>query len=171
MNPISIIYSQSAASLFIAMATLIINPATILAKPSASDYLEKADTHTQTGEYQEAIKYLEQVKTIWQKQEKTETVNYQQLQTELTIIYYQAGVNYAQDKQFQQAIEHYNKAIAVIPDYAAAYANRGMAHYHQNDSERAIQDLEKATNLYQQQGKPEISQQIKQRLNKLQFNN
>jgi tetratricopeptide (TPR) repeat protein len=45
------------------------------------------------------------------------------------------------------AMEDYNKAIELDPNYADAYYNRGLAHYDLKEYERAIEDYNKAIEL------------------------
>ncbi len=45
------------------------------------------------------------------------------------------------------AIQHYDKALELKPDYAEAYNNRGNAHARKGDPGRAIQDYDKALEL------------------------
>jgi tetratricopeptide (TPR) repeat protein len=50
------------------------------------------------------------------------------------------------------AIEDYNQAIRINPNFALAYYNRGIARASSGDEHLAIDDLQKAANLFQQQG-------------------
>ena len=47
----------------------------------------------------------------------------------------------------EKAIEDYNKAIELNPNFAGAYNNRGLAYYELNKHERAIDDYNKAIEL------------------------
>ncbi|MHC5862077.1 tetratricopeptide repeat protein, partial [Nostoc sp.] len=50
------------------------------------------------------------------------------------------------------AIEDYNQAIRINPNFAEAYYNRGIARASSGDDRLAIEDLQKAANLFQEQG-------------------
>ena len=50
------------------------------------------------------------------------------------------------------AINDYSQAIAFQPDYALAYVNRASAHLKTRNTPAALPDLDKAAQLYQQQG-------------------
>jgi Flp pilus assembly protein TadD len=47
----------------------------------------------------------------------------------------------------QQAIEDYNQAVRLRPDYAEAYNNRGVAYYFQGNVDLACRDLQRACDL------------------------
>lgn len=46
------------------------------------------------------------------------------------------------------AIEYFNQAISVNPNYAAAYMARGVARYQLLDRVGAIQDAQQAESLF-----------------------
>ena len=50
-------------------------------------------------------------------------------------------------KEYEKAIENYNMAIKHIPDYAAAYNNRGLAYQGTGDFDSAIEDFDTAIQL------------------------
>ena len=50
-------------------------------------------------------------------------------------------------KQFDSAIEHYSHAIALNPNIASTYNNRGIANRNNGDFNRAIEDYTKAIDL------------------------
>jgi tetratricopeptide (TPR) repeat protein len=54
---------------------------------------------------------------------------------------------------WQQAIAFYTEAIILSPRYAALYYNRGLAYYYSGMKQVAVEDLQKAAQLYQEQGK------------------
>ena len=54
------------------------------------------------------------------------------------------GIAYADLGQYQRAIEDYNEAIRLKPDYAMAYSNRGIAYSKLGQYQRAIEDYNKA---------------------------
>ena len=49
--------------------------------------------------------------------------------------------------QYQRAIEDYNEAIRIKPDYADAYYNRGVAYLLQGNKELGCPDAQKACEL------------------------
>ena len=51
------------------------------------------------------------------------------------------------DEDYDRAIEDYNKAIALDPNYALAYARRGSAYDNKGQYDRAIEDYNKAIAL------------------------
>ncbi len=51
-------------------------------------------------------------------------------------------------KDFQGAIDDFNKAVELMPDFAEAYNNRGFAKNGLNDFQGAIDDYDKALELY-----------------------
>ena len=54
------------------------------------------------------------------------------------------GVGYLNKGEFDKAIEDFNKAIAINPNYAKAYYNRGVIYYKKWLDEKAISDFRKA---------------------------
>ncbi|MBG1259638.1 tetratricopeptide repeat protein [Nostoc sp. BAE] len=60
------------------------------------------------------------------------------------------------DKYFHpgpRAIEDFNQAIKINPNLAEAYYNRGSVRFNLGDKQGAIADLQKAADLFQQEGK------------------
>ena len=49
--------------------------------------------------------------------------------------------------KYDDAIEDYDKAIALAPNDAIAYYNRGVAYYEKGDKEQAIADFRKALEI------------------------
>ena len=61
--------------------------------------------------------------------------------------WYEKGNQYRLDKKYDKAIEAYTSAIALDPNYAYAYSNRGGAYYEQGQYDKAIEDCNKAIAL------------------------
>ena len=71
-------------------------------------------------------------------------------------------------QDYQGALADYTQAITLDPHYAEAYTNRGFARNAQGDKTRAIEDLRKAADLYQQQGKTSDYQRALDRIKEFQ---
>jgi tetratricopeptide (TPR) repeat protein len=65
--------------------------------------------------------------------------------------FYTWGVAEAQKGNQQQAINYFNQAIAVKPEYAGAYLARGVARYQIFDRRGAFQDAQIAEKLFTSQ--------------------
>lgn len=61
--------------------------------------------------------------------------------------WFEKGLKYDIDKDYDKAIEAFSKAIALKPDYAYAYTNRGLAYHNKGQYDRAIEDYNKAIAL------------------------
>ncbi len=59
----------------------------------------------------------------------------------------QRGIDAAQRGDIDTAMNYYNKAIEMNPDYADAYYYRGRAYYNNNDDTNAIEEFDKAIEL------------------------
>ncbi|HID19571.1 MAG TPA: tetratricopeptide repeat protein, partial [Methanophagales archaeon] len=57
------------------------------------------------------------------------------------------GIVFAMSGEYEKAIECFNKAIELDPNYARAYYNRGNAYYYLKQYERAIEDYNKTLEL------------------------
>jgi tetratricopeptide (TPR) repeat protein len=57
------------------------------------------------------------------------------------------GIAYVSLGQNQRAIDDYNEAIRLKPDYVRAYVNRGAVYLLQEDSKRGCLDAQKACDL------------------------
>lgn len=66
----------------------------------------------------------------------------------LAHIYRKRGFGHKRLKAYDLAIEDYNRAINLIPDYARAYASRGSAYRNLRDFERALADYNRALELW-----------------------
>jgi tetratricopeptide (TPR) repeat protein len=62
------------------------------------------------------------------------------------------GNQRSQSGSVRKGIEDYTQAIAMKPDYATAYFNRGYYFYKQGDSAKAQADFQKAAELFEAQG-------------------
>ena len=60
------------------------------------------------------------------------------------IEWFEKGYEYGINGEYDREIEDYNKAIALDPNYAQAYSNRGVAYYNKRQYDRGIEDLNKA---------------------------
>ena len=61
--------------------------------------------------------------------------------------YYNRGTAYALLRKFKQAIQDFNKAIELNPNYAAAYNNRAYCYQELGDKAKAQADFAKAKEL------------------------
>ena len=60
---------------------------------------------------------------------------------------YERGVDYGEQGDYEKAIEEYDEALRLNPEYANAYASRGGAYMLLGQYERAIQDFDEAIRL------------------------
>jgi tetratricopeptide (TPR) repeat protein len=67
--------------------------------------------------------------------------------------YYRQGDKNADTGNYRQAIVDFSRSIALDPNDAFAYYNRGLVKAKSQDLKGAISDMQQATRLYQQQGK------------------
>jgi tetratricopeptide (TPR) repeat protein/S1-C subfamily serine protease len=77
------------------------------------------------------------------------------------------GEIYRESGDYENAIAHYTKALEIQPNWAEAYQHRGLARSQKKDNARSREDLQKAAQLYQQQGKMEEYQTVLSQLKKL----
>jgi tetratricopeptide (TPR) repeat protein len=64
-----------------------------------------------------------------------------------SVEHYNRGIDYQQDGQLELAIEEYDQAIALDPQYAEAYLARGYTYAIMGDLDRAIADFDQAIAL------------------------
>ncbi len=62
--------------------------------------------------------------------------------------FYALGVAAAEKGSHQQAVDYFNQAIAVKPDYAGAFLARGVARYQLFDRQGAFQDAQAAEKMF-----------------------
>lgn len=60
------------------------------------------------------------------------------------------GIQETQQGNYQGAIEHFNRALSLDPNFASAYLGRGLAKYHMGNDVAAAEDAQKAASLYQE---------------------
>ena len=66
--------------------------------------------------------------------------------------YYSLGNAYYNQKKWKSALTDYNKAIEINPNYTDAYFGRAMIWVELGDKQKAINDLQTAAQLSEQQG-------------------
>jgi tetratricopeptide (TPR) repeat protein len=81
--------------------------------------------------------------------------------------YQRALENYLQ-QNLKDALTNFDRAIAQNPNFALAYYNRGIVKFRLDDNVGAIQDLQKAADLYAIQGDTRGKVQAQNRLQEIQ---
>ena len=81
-----------------------------------------------------------------------------------------AGVDEAQAGRWPQAEHLFGEAIKADPDQAMSWIARGLSRGKQGNETKATQDLLHAADLFEEQGAPEQSEQVRQAVNKLRAN-
>ncbi len=119
----------------------------------ASAYYNRGNAYDDLREYQKAI--ADYTKSIRLKN------------IELWVPYNGRGNVYEELKDYQKAIADYNKAITLKSDYANAYYNRAIVYKIQGETETAINDYQKAAELYQKEGKTDDYQDAINQIKKL----
>lgn len=83
-------------------------------------------------------------------------------------IYYNRGLTYSRLKQYEKAVNDYDRAIAINPEYAPPYTGRAIIKYDiLGDKEGGLQDLKTAADLYKKQGNDTKAGEIMTIYNKL----
>lgn len=57
--------------------------------------------------------------------------------------YVSRGLSLTEKGRYDKAIEYYNKAITIDPNYVYAYSNRGIAYAWKGEYDKAIDDFNK----------------------------
>ena len=65
----------------------------------------------------------------------------------LETVYYYQGVDFANSGDYQNAIESFDRAIELKPDYAEVFYNRGLAYIKLGKYTKAIDDFTQVTLL------------------------
>jgi tetratricopeptide (TPR) repeat protein len=68
-------------------------------------------------------------------------------QQDLAVTFVKRGIAYARKGQGDRAIEDYDQAIRLDPNYAIAFYNRGLAYKGKGQPDRAIADYDQAIQL------------------------
>ena len=76
--------------------------------------------------------------------------------------YGERGTNYSRLKQYDKAIADYSQVIKINPNYAKAYYNRSYVYYQLKKYDEAISDLNKAKEIYTQQGDSDGVQKVEE---------
>lgn len=82
--------------------------------------------------------------------------------------FYLRGNDLLKKKDYQGAIEQYNRAISNYAEHAEAYAQRGVARNQIGDRSGAIQDLQQAVDLFKRQNQPIAAEKVQEILDQLQ---
>ena len=69
------------------------------------------------------------------------------IQPDWSFAYYDKANILCVQKEWQQAIAYYTRAIAIDPDFAEAYFNRGLTYIYTEETEKGLADLSKAGEL------------------------
>ena len=78
-----------------------------------------------------------------------------------------AGVGEAQQGRFPQAEAFFSAAILKRPEGAISWVARGISRSEQGNTTAAAQDFNYAATLFEQEGRPDYSQQLKEAAKKL----
>ncbi len=129
------------------------NQAIILGSNTASDYVRRGYVRAQLGKYNEAI------------EDYTQAIF---LQPEGVVIYNHRCAAYYRVGKYKEAIADCDQSLNLKPNFAGSYANRGRARAALKDKKGAIEDYQKAAQLFLKQNKQESYKAVLEDLRKLQ---
>jgi tetratricopeptide (TPR) repeat protein len=66
---------------------------------------------------------------------------------DLAGLYINRGYEYKQKKDYDHAIQDYDQAIKINPNFAQAFNNRGVVYYFKGQYDRAIRDYDQAIKI------------------------
>lgn len=89
------------------------------------------------------------------------------LQPDYANAYYNLGNALAMQERSEEAIAAWRQAITINPELAEAHGNLGLALYRQGRREEAVAALEKARDLFQQQGNQQLADRLERILQQL----
>jgi tetratricopeptide (TPR) repeat protein len=113
---------------------------------SVTELFKKGTDLFKSQQYDEAIICFDKLIDILMKaKEYNKTVEDAKLI--LAFSYYNRGTAYIHKGEYDNAIEDYNKAIELKPDFAEAYNNRGNTYSDKGEYDNAIEDYNKAIKL------------------------
>jgi tetratricopeptide (TPR) repeat protein len=76
-----------------------------------------------------------------------------QINPNIALAYINRGNARSQLENVKEAMEDYNQALRLNPNLAQGYLNRGLTRRESGDEKGATADLQRASELFQQQGK------------------
>jgi len=77
----------------------------------------------------------------------TEIIELEKSPHDKAFAYNSRGLSYYYKGDFDRAIEDFDKALELDPNYPGAYYSRGLSYYYKGDFDRAIEDFDKALEL------------------------
>ena len=105
----------------------------------ANEWAAKGYKHSLNNEHDKAIEAYTSAIALYP--------NLAKAYNNLASAYNNRGFAYDNKGHYDKAIEDYNKAITINPNYANAYYNRGVAYGNKGQIDRAIEDFNKAISI------------------------
>ncbi|ACK71040.1 TPR repeat-containing protein [Gloeothece citriformis PCC 7424] len=82
--------------------------------------------------------------------------------------YYNRGIAYSKLGNYDAAIADYNQAISLNSNLAEAYVDRAKIYFHFGNSSKGLKDLQRAADIFKQQGNTIAYNQTVEMIQKLQ---
>lgn len=105
---------------------------------------------TKVAEYYQKINCDYDAQRCYQKAEMFEEADREEIEKlKKSVSYFIGGNDYLRQQNYEQAIQCYDDAIQLNPNYSLAYKNRGKCYQALGDNKRAQSDFSKAKVLRQ----------------------